>query len=1028
MTIKKNTLLLAALACMLGTNLMAQDGERLTFGVISDTHFNDYSDKGPVEKVSRALKNLTRHAALDVLVDVGDVVNNGRASEYVALTKVFGEASNFTNPVGQFLFVMGGHEYLNTGGENAVENFRQGLKSFNGGEPYPLNHYTTVKGYPFITIAMNHWYPNDTGAPSHGFTVYPVETQQWLDEMMERASTECPGKPIFVFTHVPPRWTVYGAWPEYENGGAWCMKVLNPILNKYPQAVVFAGHSHYPIGDPRSIHQGTNPESLRQNYYTVINTGSTTYGEIHPGAVEEGNHPAGYTNVTEGMILTELENGDIEIRRYDTFRDEEIGAQDRWVLKAPFDGSQFQYADIRDSDDNPGGRPLRNGLPAPVFAEDAKISVSAKDKSATVTFSQATDNECVFRYRIRLIQNGLGLSEKYVFSQFYLNSATPQTLDMKLTGLTPGTEYRMEVNALDSYDNVSEPLAVTFTTPGTSSTVSVPEADGQWTFDDAADLMKCSAGNLTIAPALATRGSVKLVATPAQADIVPVDGPSSENGAILVPKNSALMVQRKGKLTANWTLMTDFKVEDASIYDCIIQTNLSNSNDGDLFVLSNMIGMGAMGGYFGRIENDTWCRVFMTNSNGTVRVYVNGEQVLSCPSQGRWEIEPEGFLLFCDEDGEVCDTYVAEVAYWEVGLTEDQVRALSGREAQIPYVTILTPSIKVVDQLDFTITIDANMPFTFELPEWIEPVDVQPFLGKHAYKFRARALEEYVTRSGVIRVVAEGMEVKEIPVEQHWEENTFYEPVSIWTFDNANDPLGGTGEAVLRGAKRGANGPEVVDNPASAGIVPVAGPTESDGAVTVPFNSYLQMAHNQAEPVQNTFTILMDVKPKKLSGYNVLFQSDPANSRDASLFILDNCVGIGSNGLGYNGNLIQDKWHRIVFAVENNVITLYQDGTRIGQSSSANSTKWQLRDVCYFFADEDGEEGDVNIAELCYWNVPIPSAQVKALSTAGKPVAIENISAGREVGQAAIYDLTGRRVEKPVKGLYIINAKKVLVK
>ena len=58
------------------------------------------------------------------------------------------------------------------------------------------------------------------------------------------------------------------------------------------------------------------------------------------------------------MVLVEQPNGDIEIRRYDTYRDLEIDPEHRWVLKAPFDGSQFQYADIRDRDDNPDNPPV----------------------------------------------------------------------------------------------------------------------------------------------------------------------------------------------------------------------------------------------------------------------------------------------------------------------------------------------------------------------------------------------------------------------------------------------------------------------------------------------------------------------------------------------------------------------------------------------------------------------------------------------------------------------------------------------
>ena len=243
------------------------------------------------------------------------------------------------------------------------------------------------------------------------------------------------------------------------------MSDLNSVLNKYPQVVIFAGHSHYPLGDPRSIHQGTNPDSEHHNYYTAINTGSTTYGEIHPGAVAAGIHPENFAYATEGMIVSELENGDIEIRRYDTYRNTEIHPEKRWVLKAPFDGTMFEYADIRDADDNPNNVPLRNGLPAPAFTKSAEIGVEIEAGKAIVSIPQATDDECVFRYRIRIFKDGMGLSERFIFSQYYLYSGMPSPLKQTITGLVPGSEYSIEVIAYDSYDNTSDPLVKTFKTP-----------------------------------------------------------------------------------------------------------------------------------------------------------------------------------------------------------------------------------------------------------------------------------------------------------------------------------------------------------------------------------------------------------------------------------------------------------------------------------------------------------------------------------------------------------------------------------
>ena len=208
---------------------------------------------------------------------------------------------------------------------------------------------------------------NDDGNEASGLLAYPKEVQDTLKKWLARAEKECPGKPIFVFTHIPPKYTCYSAWPGEGDGTSplsWSVKALNPILNKYPQAVVFAGHGHYPLGDPRSIHQGVDPKSSKQNYYTVINTGSVTYCEIEKPAVDEGGYPNGYDEVTEGLIVNVQPSGDVEVRRYDTNHCMEIHSDARWILKAPWDGSAFAYADRRDLADAPAGVFVRDGKPA----------------------------------------------------------------------------------------------------------------------------------------------------------------------------------------------------------------------------------------------------------------------------------------------------------------------------------------------------------------------------------------------------------------------------------------------------------------------------------------------------------------------------------------------------------------------------------------------------------------------------------------------------------------------------------------
>ena len=215
----------------------------------------------------------------------------------------------------------------------------------------------------------------------------------------------------------------------------------------------------------------------------------------------------------------------------------------------------------------------------------------------------------------------------------------------------------------------------------------VPEPTGQWTFNNPNDLMAATKGGLTLSPAVIGSNSIA-PATVSEAGIAACDGPTAGSSAILVPKASALKVDRGEGAAAStsFSFMMDMMVPDAYSYDGLFQTNLSNNNDGDLFISKSQIGAGAMGGYVGCIWDEMWYRIVFTNSEGSLKVYVNGEKVVDyATSETRWEIDP-AFYLLCDEDGEKVDTYVSEVAFWETPLTDAEVSELGSIDL-LPWIT-----------------------------------------------------------------------------------------------------------------------------------------------------------------------------------------------------------------------------------------------------------------------------------------------------------------------------------------------------
>lgn len=394
------------------------------FIVISDTHFGNAMGKGPMDKVPRALKNLTgKTPKADAIFVVGDLTNSGTAAQYDQLLSVFGDRANVPEGMPAY-FMMGNHDHYS--GAGAASRYLSKIGQ-------PLHQYVAIKGYPFITIS-------ETGSDQNDFN---AAAAKFLADSLAKAAKDYPGKPIFVFIHVPTVNTTYGSWVSGAlSDGGWCTDVFKATLDGYPQAVVFSGHTHYPLGDPRSIHQ---------DRFTAINTASTTYSEVESSIrLTVGTLPAGHENVTEGLVVAVKENGDVELERWDTYRNEEIAP--RWRLLAPHSGASFTYKN-------------RTGGAAPTFDSGAKPVVGNITASAcSVSFPQAADDEVVHHYKVEILNGDNAVSRHVVFSGFYLNSSMPDSLTVRLSGLPAKTPCTARVTAYDSYRQASPAITAGFQT------------------------------------------------------------------------------------------------------------------------------------------------------------------------------------------------------------------------------------------------------------------------------------------------------------------------------------------------------------------------------------------------------------------------------------------------------------------------------------------------------------------------------------------------------------------------------------
>lgn len=400
------------------------------FAVMSDVHFGVST---AISKVSKSLQTICQQTPkVDAIFVVGDVTNYGNEGQYNDLMSTY--RTNVPSDIPVY-FMMGNHDRYNDASGDLYKRIVN----------QPFNQYVEIKDFPFITLSVN-------STSNSGPSCYSSDTKDFLASKMVAANAKFPGKPIFVFYHVPVDGTVWGSYSPDK----WSSETLQSTMRTYKQAIGFSGHTHFPIRDERSIHQ---------EYFTSINDGGNDYGELIVG-MSDGIHPNGSDKVTEVLIVDVNTNLDVTVKKIDTYRGEEIKTP--WVIEAPHDGSRFLYTSSR------------NGVTAPVFASGAKPSVDNVDAGGgDVTFPQATDNDLVYSYKVEILNDGGAIEQTYkIFSQFWLGSLTPSTLKWSISGLMPGETYSVRVKGEDSYGMLSDAIiSDKFTTlnytpdPGSSAPV-----------------------------------------------------------------------------------------------------------------------------------------------------------------------------------------------------------------------------------------------------------------------------------------------------------------------------------------------------------------------------------------------------------------------------------------------------------------------------------------------------------------------------------------------------------------------------
>jgi 3',5'-cyclic AMP phosphodiesterase CpdA len=229
------------------------NGVLLKFQVITDTHVTTEPEHTHNRNLARALEDIKRQAPdSDGIMHAGDITDHGFPDEYAEFQRIWREHGDGL-PVSYF--ASGNHDV-------ALGHWPSRLKAYMDATkmegPY---HDHWVKGYHFIFLG--------TEKGLELFADLSDEQLAWLDAKLSEGQDS--GRPAFVFLHQPLKDTVAGSYEAQKWYGVTQDEELKAVLSKYPNAILFTGHTHWELGSQHTVFGGKDRMPM------MINAASVAY-------------------------------------------------------------------------------------------------------------------------------------------------------------------------------------------------------------------------------------------------------------------------------------------------------------------------------------------------------------------------------------------------------------------------------------------------------------------------------------------------------------------------------------------------------------------------------------------------------------------------------------------------------------------------------------------------------------------------------------------------------------------------------
>ena len=308
----------------LAMDIQTLGNPNLLIGVLSDIHLRG------ADSATTFIHTLEyfRSQKVDGVIIAGDMADQGLIPQLKVVAdawyQVFPDDKGLDDKHTEKLFIYGNHDTTGATWPSVINSVGADVAKAQGiynrpaevweecfHEAYTPIWMKQINGYYFIGA---HWHDNNIPGLS-----------EFMSEHASELGTE---KPFFYIQHPHLKNTCNGPWAWGQDDGT-----VTKILNRYPNAVAFSGHSHSPLNDDRNFWQ---------DQFTSIGTSSLSY--LYPMPARENTYQDDWSakpptqmasmdcSSKEGMLM-KVYDGAIVFERKEFVYDQPVA--DPWVMPLP---------------------------------------------------------------------------------------------------------------------------------------------------------------------------------------------------------------------------------------------------------------------------------------------------------------------------------------------------------------------------------------------------------------------------------------------------------------------------------------------------------------------------------------------------------------------------------------------------------------------------------------------------------------------------------------------------------------------